>query len=248
MCILHAVMVNFHFRSSIIYLFFLASVVACDEPPELPLAPSISFNSITFKEGVSGRDSLILMVDFEDGDGDLGLDRDESDVRFQEFFFVTTTGELIPSYDDRVVRFGAPNQPPLDFEHWIRDTDFDGDEEVDTVRVEFNENFFNIFVDFFYRADTNGDGDIDDDEDYIKIDFNEIFGGQGAFGLNGRFFPLNTSDNERPLRGTLTYKMVNSFRVSPIFRDNILKIDVQIQDRALNRSNIVATNDFMLQL
>ena len=240
-------MVISFFKYSTTFLLFLALFVGCDEPPELPLSPSISFNSITFREGSNNRDSLILMLDFEDGDGDLGLSRDESDVRYQEFFFVTTTGELIPTFDDRVVRFGAPNQPPLDFEHWIRDTDFDGDDVEDTVRVEFNENFFNIFIDFFYRADTNGDGDIDDDEDYIKIDFNDIFGGQGAFGLNGRFFPLNTSDNERPLRGTLTYKMVNSFRISPIFRDNTLRIEAQIQDRALNRSNVVSSNDFTLQ-
>ena len=240
-------MVNPGFKYSVVFLIFLVAFVSCDEPPELPLTPSISFNSITFREGSNNRDSLILMIDFEDGDGDLGLNRNETDVRYQEFFFVTTTGELIPTYDDRVVRFGAPNQPPFDFEHWISNLDFDGDEENDTVRVEFNENFYNIFVDFFYRADTNGDGDTDDETDYIKIDFNDIFGGQGAFGLNGRFFPLNTSDNERPLRGTLTYKMVNSFRISPIFRDNTLKIDVQIQDRALNRSNIISTNDFNLQ-
>ena len=241
-------MVNAHFKYSLIFLLFLVSVVSCDEPPELPLGPTISFNSIEFKEGLNNRDSLILKVDFEDGDGDLGLGReDEGDVRYQEFFFVTTTGELIPTFDNRVVRFGAPNQPPLDFEHWIRDIDFDGDDVEDTVRVEFNENFFNIFIDFFYRADTNGDGDIDDDTDYILIDFNDVFGGQPGFNLNGRFFRLNTSDNERPLRGTLTYKMTNSFRISPIFRDNILKVDIQIQDRALNKSNVVSSNDFTLQ-
>ena len=237
-------MVKVHFKYSFIYLFLLISVIACDEPPELPLEPSISFNSITYKEGVNGADTLILQIDFEDGDGDLGLPRNETDVRYQEFFFVTTTGELIPNYDDRVVRFGEPNQPPLDDINWIINRDFDGDGEVDTVRVEFNENFFNIFVDFFYRADTNGDGDMDDDEDYIAIDLIQLFG----FGFDGRFFPLNTSDNERPLRGTLTYKMNSAFRVNPIFRDNTLKIDVQIQDRALNRSNIVSTPDFDTQL
>ncbi len=224
------------------------SLLGCDEPPELPTTPSISFNSITFKPGVNNRDSLILKLDFEDGDGDLGLNRDESDPKFQEFFFVTTSGELIPNYDDsRVVKFGAPNQPPFDFVNWISNTDYNNDGEIDTVRVEFNENFYNIFVDFYYRFDVNMDGDITDDGDYVKIDFDQIFGGVGGFGLNGRFFPLNTSDTERPLRGTLTYKMVNAFQLSPIFRDNTLRIDAQIQDRALNRSNSVSTIDFSLQ-
>ena len=228
----------------IAYLIFLSAVVACDQPPELPTTPSISFNSITFKEGSGISDSLILKIDFEDGDGDLGLaTRGETDVKFKEFFFVTESGDLIPFYDESVVRFGAPNQPPFDPKHWFFTTDWDDIEGVDTVRVEFNENFFNIFVDFFYRADTNGDGDIVDDDDYIKIDFSELFG----FTLNGRFFPLNSSENERPLRGTLTYKMVASFRVSPILRDNTLKVDVQVQDRALNRSNIVSSIDFNLQ-
>ena len=242
-------MVYANFKYPAIFLLILASVTACDEPPELPLEPSISFNSIEFKEGINGRDSLILKLDFEDGDGDLGLGReDEDDIRYQEFYFVTDTGELVPNFNNSVVRFGAPNQPPLDFEHWIRDIDFDGDEIEDTVRVEFNENFFNIFLDFFYKADTNGDGDIDDDTDYVLIDFNQIFGGQPGFNLNGRFFRLNTADNDRPLRGTLTYKMTNSFRLSPIFRDNTLRVDAQIQDRALNRSNKVSSNDFDMQL
>ncbi len=223
-------------------------VLGCEEPPELPLSPTISFNSITFSPGVNNRDSLILKLDFEDGDGDLGLNRDETDSRFQEFFFVTNNGELIPNFDDsRVVKFGAPNQPDFDFVNWISNTDYNNDGEVDTVRVQFNENFYNIFVDFYYRFDANMDGDITDDDDYVKIDFNEIFGGVGGFGLNGRFFPLNTSDTERPLRGTLTYKMVNAFKLSPIFRDNQLRIDAQIQDRALNRSNVVSTIDFSLQ-
>lgn len=223
-------------------------MVACDKPPELPTMPSITFNSIEFNPGTNNRDSLILKVNFEDGDGDLGLNRDETDPKFQEFLFVTTNGDLIPNYDDsRVVKFGAPNQPDFDFINWVSNTDYDGDDVVDTVRVQFNENFYNIFVDFFYRFDVNMDGDISDPEDYVKVDFNQIFGGVGGFGLNGRFFPLNTSDTERPLRGTLTYKMVNAFKLSPIFRDNQLKIDVQIQDRALNKSNTVSTIDFTLQ-
>ncbi|MGB3466893.1 MAG: hypothetical protein WBA74_16550 [Cyclobacteriaceae bacterium] len=57
------------------FLFLLLSVIAlsgCFRPPEFPAEPEIVFNSIVFKEGPEG-DTLILAIDFQDGDGDLGL-------------------------------------------------------------------------------------------------------------------------------------------------------------------------------
>jgi len=234
---------NRNFIGILISVLVIGLFESCDQPPELPLEPKITFNSIRYSPGNNLSDSLILKIDFEDGDGDLGIDYNETDPKFQEFFFVRKSGGLMPSFiENEIIRYGTPNQPDFDTKNWFV-ADFDGDSVVDTVRIEYNENFYNIFLDFFYRADTNNDGDISDDTDYIRIDFEEIFG----FTLNSRFFPLNTADNERPLKGTLTFKMVQSFRLNPIIRDNILKIDVQIQDRAFNKSNIVSTNDFQLQ-
>lgn len=221
----------------------MAIFSACERPPELPTNPTITFNSIRYGQGENQRDTLILMIDFEDGDGDLGIARDDDDPKFQEFFFVTQSGDLIAEFDEaRVIFFGEPGQPPFNNKDWFVGQ-FREEPPVDTVRVEFNPNHHNIFVEFYYRADTNGDGDDTDDEDYIKIDMVEIFG----LNFYGRFFPLNTSDVDRPLRGTLTYNMEAFFKLNPIFRDQTLKVDVQIQDRALNKSNIVESNDFRLE-
>jgi hypothetical protein len=228
----------------LILLGLLAMIfVSCDEPPELPTSPSITFNSVRYGQGINLRDTIILMLDFEDGDGDLGIARDDDDPKFQEFYFVTTNGELINDFDPgRVIFFGEPNQPPYSTKDWFIGQ-FREEPPIDTVRVEFNPNHHNIFIEFFYRTDMNGDGDSTDDEDYMRIDLVELFG----FNFYGRFFPLNTSDVDRPLRGTLTYNMESTFTLNPIFRDQTLKIEAQIQDRALNKSNVVVSNDFRLE-
>ncbi|MDN5201392.1 hypothetical protein QQ008_08470 [Fulvivirgaceae bacterium BMA10] len=205
----------------------LAIVTSCDEPPELPLEPTISFNDIQFKKGENGRDSLILTLNFEDGDGDLGLNDDFDEPPFNEY-------DLVLDDNGDVIHFGAPNQPPYNINDWLL-RDLDGDNVTDdTVRIQFNENYHNIFIDFFFK-NTQGE--------YVEIDLKSRVG----FNFNGRFPILNTSDNERPLRGTLTYKMVAAFSIDPLFRTNTLKLDVEIQDRGLNRSNKIDTPDFTLQ-
>lgn len=53
----------------------LASTVACVETPNFPNTPTISFNGITkftVQDSFSKRDSVVITIDFQDGDGDLG--------------------------------------------------------------------------------------------------------------------------------------------------------------------------------
>ena len=50
----------------------------------------------------------------------------------------------------------------------------------------------------------------------------------------------------RPLEGSLRYGMTSSGWLF-LFRDT-LKIEVMIQDRALNKSNVVSTPDFTLDM
>ena len=61
----------------------------------------------------------------------------------------------------------------------------------------------------------------------------------------GRVFELNTQGDERPLEGIIKYSILSGFRL--LFRNDTLKIQVRIQDRALNRSNIVETEPFLIQ-
>lgn len=57
-------------------LLITLTLGSCFDPPEFPVVPKIDFVDIKFKEGTNTNrtDSLMLWLDFEDGDGDLGLD------------------------------------------------------------------------------------------------------------------------------------------------------------------------------
>ncbi len=48
----------------------------CQTVPEYPVVPSISFNSVYFKE-LPGSDIIYLTINYKDGDGDLGLSNDD---------------------------------------------------------------------------------------------------------------------------------------------------------------------------
>ncbi len=64
---------------------------SCFDPPVFPNTPEIEFESIEFKEfgGFSDPDSLILKINFKDGDGDLGIGK-----------INTTNGDVIDNIDD----------------------------------------------------------------------------------------------------------------------------------------------------
>lgn len=47
-------------------------MASCFDPPEFPNVPEIEFNRIEFYDG-DATDSLVLFLNFKDGDGDLGL-------------------------------------------------------------------------------------------------------------------------------------------------------------------------------
>ncbi|HLU88692.1 MAG TPA: hypothetical protein VKZ51_02595, partial [Cyclobacteriaceae bacterium] len=60
-----------------------------------------------------------------------------------------------------------------------------------------------------------------------------------------RFPRILDEERERAIEGTIRYSML-SLGWNSIFRNDTVKIEVQIQDRALNKSNIVASPDFTL--
>jgi hypothetical protein len=77
---------------------FLFSVLiwfsGCQTVPEYPVVPSISFNSVYFKE-LPGSDIIYLTINYKDGDGDLGLSND--DLNTPPFFgdSITVNGKKI---------------------------------------------------------------------------------------------------------------------------------------------------------
>jgi hypothetical protein len=99
--------------------------------------------------------------------------------------------------------------------------------------VEKNENQYNIFVRFFIKR--NGQ-------------FREFKWQDPPFytTFNGRFPRILTTEVGQAVEGKITYRMLSSGWES-IFRTDTLRIDVQIQDRALNRSNEVSSPPLTLK-
>ena len=202
----------------------------CSRPPELPVVPRIDFEYIEFKE-VEGPDSLILSVFFQDGDGDLGLTSFDIVEPYQAY------DVILDQNGDTIFYGDSPDMPPYNPLDYIITRDDEGNPK-DTVWVELNPDHYNIFVRFFEKR--NGEYE---EFDWRDPPYYQTF--------DGRFPLLNTKIEEqrlviRPLEGSLRYGMTSSGWLF-LFRDT-LKIEVMIQDRALNKSNVVSTPDFTLDM
>lgn len=80
---------------------------SCSAPEEFPTTPRIELNNIVFRDIEDAPDSLVIYLDFEDGDGDLGLNRDENDYPYHDFDFVLDS-------NGKIVTLGATDVvPPL---------------------------------------------------------------------------------------------------------------------------------------
>jgi hypothetical protein len=72
-------------------LLIISATSSCFDPPVFPDTPTIEFESIEFREfgGFADPDSLILKIKFQDGDGNLGIDK-----------ITTNRGDLIDNIND----------------------------------------------------------------------------------------------------------------------------------------------------
>jgi hypothetical protein len=120
---------------------FLGSVVsACFDAPEFADTPEISFEKIQFKETPASADydTLILFLDFKDGDGDLGLDPNSTeDSRYpfnDAFYYLATGSSKIDSVTTTVV---YTSSPPYDaFILLESEADFTGPLVTERMRSE----------------------------------------------------------------------------------------------------------------
>lgn len=215
---------------------------SCFIPPEFPNEPSISYNNIVFNRGTEplDPDSLILTLNFQDGDGDLGLRSEGADTRepyHDIWYFVKDDGSLL-TYSDRQDAPYDSLLPAFEFPYYcsnyvINENDIG---VIDTFYVEPNEFHHNINVKFYVRK--NGE--------YSEFDFETEFNPLCGETFNGRFPLLNPDGRDRPLEGTLKYKM-QSAGFELLFRQDTLMLEVFIYDRALNQSNVIQTPDFVLK-
>jgi hypothetical protein len=101
-----------------LFCFLLAGINACFEPPQFSDAPEIAFNKIEFKVtpdfGVT--DTLILYIDFKDGDGNIGFNKSNLKHSSEPFhpytYYLETAGGGIRPVGTEEVNITAPAPIP----------------------------------------------------------------------------------------------------------------------------------------
>lgn len=201
---------------------------SCISPPEnFPSVPVIEFSSLAYVP-TSGPDSLIVAIKFKDAEGDLGLSATEITPPFNPLTYKRDIiGNLI-TYSKRPA--DAPTYNPID---WVINPIINNQTVNDTIWVEQNENQYNIFVRFFRKR--NGQ--------YTEFRWQDP---PFFTTFNGRIPRILNSSEDQPVEGEIKYRMLSSGWES-IFRNDTLRIDVQIQDRELNRSNEISSPDVTLR-
>ena len=227
---------NSKYITGLALLLLLAVFVSsCLTPPEFPDTPEISYFNVTFQKGATDfdADTLAVTLNFQDGNGDLGLtkDFDNGEPYNDLWFFVKPDGTLL--------RLSDRNNPPYDtlpdyvFPYYC--TNY-GIEEIDTLYVQQNKYHFNYFVTYFVK--TNG----------VYNEFNWVTAFDPICGetFNGRYPLLGDPRRDKPLEGKLKYKM-SSAGFELLFREDTLMLEIYILDRALHQSNTIRTPDFVLK-
>lgn len=212
----------------------IVSFTTCQKPPEWPDAPFIEqakgTDYIKQKGAVAGSisfDTVRVHLNFRDGNGDLGLERDGDTLEpYNAYDYIKdSNGDYIKIQDNEV----------FNIFNFTDDLDVDGDNIKDTVRIKINLYKDNVLFDF---VRVNALGDIID-----TVDFSKLNNGLGVLIPNFRFEPLYKKDYsdevyEGPLDGTITAEIVSSFAA---LAPGNYRINVKIVDRALNVSNEILT-------
>lgn len=201
---------------------------SCISPPEnFPSVPEIEFSTIEYVP-TSGADSLIISVNFKDAEGDLGLSPSDINPPFNPLTYKRDAAGNLITYSKRPA--GAPAYNPID---WVIDPIINNTVVKDTIWVEQNENQYNIFVRFYIKRSGR---------------FTEFRWQNPPFftTFNGRFPRILTTEEGQAVEGNIKYRMLSSGWES-IFRNDTIRIDVQVQDRALNRSNEVSSPEVTLR-
>ena len=211
----------------IISLLTLGVMVGCVSPPDdFPSIPHISFNNIAYVE-TSSSDSLQISIDFRDAEGDLGLNPDEIQPPFHPLDFQRDESGQLITYGNR-----PPDAPSFNNRDWVINQRIDNELVEDTVWVKINPDQYNIFIKFFIKRSGN----------YTEYEFE---GPPFYSTFNGRFPRIINEDKSQAIEGTIKYSML-SLGWNSVFRTDTIRIDVQIQDRGLNKSNVVSSPDFTL--
>lgn len=208
--------------------FIILFVTSCVNPPEnFPSIPEIEYESLEYIQTASS-DSLVFGFDFRDAEGDLGLSSTDIFPPFNPVEYQRDPAGNLITYANRPSN--APDYNPID---WVIDPIINNQEVKDTIWVVQNPNQYNIFVKFFIKR--NGQ-------------FTEFRWQDPPFytTFNGRFPRILNTEEGQAVEGNVKYAMLSSGWES-IFRNDTIRIDIQIQDRQLNRSNEISSPEVTLR-
>lgn len=223
---------------------FLIFMSGCFDPPEFSDVPEIQYKGLRFAQVEGALDTLELSFEFQDGNGDIGLDSDEVLPPYHSL-------NEIRDSDDSLVFFGNPQgvRPPL-----FSVNPFDP-REREIFSETYNPPPYNT-RDWFIR-EAFGDTVMVTENEFgknIRIDLLRKVGGQYTL-INDELFedfdsriPIFDRENliqQRALSGTINYAM-QSQAFPIIFRNDTIKLRFFIYDRAQNKSNVEETPDFVL--
>ncbi|MDO6438389.1 hypothetical protein Q4534_13290 [Cyclobacterium sp. 1_MG-2023] len=212
---------------TIITLLLLSVWVGCISPPEdFPTVPQIDFNNLEFVQ-TSGSDSLIITLDFRDAEGDLGLNATDIYPPFNELTYITDDAGQFITYSER-----PEDAPDFNNRDWVIFPLINNQEIKDTLWVAENEDYYNILVKFFIKRGGNYTEFNWSDPPYFTT-------------FNGRFPRMLEEEQQRAIEGEIRYSML-SLGWNSVFRNDTLKLEIKVKDRALNESNVVSTPDFTL--
>lgn len=236
-----------------VFILFLGS---CFDAPEYPVEPHIEYKDIYFgdAEDLAAQDSLVLSLNFRDGDGDLGLDeRDANTFKFANryYYIIDGTEDEVITYNTRRTNPNYDTLPefktPFNCSNWEIISD-ESNAVIDTLYFELNPYHHNIVIDFLIKNDTDGSFTRFDPATYF------IYPNCSINLFNGRF-PVLSKDlgKESPLEGTIQYSMKSSV-FNPLFSTKTLKLRIYIFDRNTSdpnniphKSNVIETPEFTLQ-
>lgn len=231
-------------------LLFMAT--SCYRAPEFPTEPNISFESLLFYD-TPDVDSLVIGINFEDGDGNLGISGSENNPPYHPYSFIRgSNGEFLTiSSNDTMPPYSPPYSclnyqlgkfannnfyiyKTQEYNNLFPGTNPNTPQPPDTFYTKPNPYTDNFLVDYYVKRDGS----------YQLFDWVTAPTPSCGESMNGRFKPLYDSDNpDKPLSGQIYYSMINRGFI-PYFRNDTVKLRVRVIDRMLNESNVIETPEF----
>ena len=240
-------------KSQISIILLTLGLSACFDPPTFPEIPVIEFNSLEYIDNELTVDSLMLRFDFEDGDGDIGLNSEDLLTPYHPFNIIVDSEDTIvtlntesvvpPLYevDPRGTRrlFSETDNRPVFNCNDYQITTYDffglGGDDLDTFYISKNEFHNNMHIDFYKKQ--NGQ--------YSLVNFSSQFNDAQCINWDGRIPVFDSENLGKSINGTISYALISSgFPI--VLRNDTFKLEFYIYDRQLNKSNVVETRDFTL--